>query len=627
LTKGVYNSIQYPRRIDEIAHEGRESLVYVTTCQFCRFHYWTLIPANCLNEIFFAIFTVFEGIKDRLDTGGNLALVANNSEMHVKKIVIENFKCFKGRFGLELNEGLNILVGDNESGKSTILEAINLALTGVLNGKYIRNELTQYLFNNLATNEYIESVENGDPIEPPHILIELYLEGDNLAQFEGDGNSKKERDCGLWFKIEFDQQYQSEYEKLIKSGELITIPIEYYTVNWQSFARERITSRMIPLKSSLIDSSTHRYQSGSDMYISRIVKDYLDAEDIVAISQAHRKLKEGFMNEQSIKYINTKLKDATNISDKDIKVSVDLSSKNAWETSLMTYLDDVPFHYIGKGEQTVIKTKLSLSHKKTKEANIILLEEPENHLSHSKLNRLISDLKQENLKKQVIISTHSSFVANKLGLGSLILLHDQTTMTFDNLTEGTKEFFEKLSGYDTLRLLLCNKAILVEGDSDELIIQKAYMSNHDGKLPIEDGIDVISVGTSFLRFLEIAEKINRPVVVVTDNDGDVEALKRKYENYLGENAKDFIVICFDEVVDDCAEIDGNTFNCNTLEPKLVKANGLEKMNEVLGTEFADMNEIHSFMKRNKTECALRVFNYADNINYPQYILDAISDEQ
>ena len=67
--------------------------------------------------------------------------------MIVKKIIIENFKCFKGKFMLDLNEGINILVGDNESGKSTILEAINLALTGLFNGRYFRNELTQYFFN------------------------------------------------------------------------------------------------------------------------------------------------------------------------------------------------------------------------------------------------------------------------------------------------------------------------------------------------------------------------------------------------------------------------------------------------------------------------------------------------
>ncbi len=70
--------------------------------------------------------------------------------MVIDKIVIENFKGFKDWFTLPLNRGLNIIVGNNEAGKSTILEAINLALTGLYNGRYLQNELTQYLFNNEA---------------------------------------------------------------------------------------------------------------------------------------------------------------------------------------------------------------------------------------------------------------------------------------------------------------------------------------------------------------------------------------------------------------------------------------------------------------------------------------------
>ena len=77
------------------------------------------------------------------------------SDIHIKEVVIENYKCFKGRFNLKLNKGLNILVGDNETGKSTILEAIHLALTGLLNGRYLKNELTQHLFNNDVVSDYI----------------------------------------------------------------------------------------------------------------------------------------------------------------------------------------------------------------------------------------------------------------------------------------------------------------------------------------------------------------------------------------------------------------------------------------------------------------------------------------
>lgn len=544
--------------------------------------------------------------------------------MHIKEINIENFKCFKGRFNLKLNDGLNILVGNNEAGKSTILEAIHLVLTGLFGGRYLKNELTQYLFNNEVVAEYIEKLGKAEPVALPHILIELFIAGNDLAKFEGDGNSDRKKECGICLKIAFDDKYQLEYEELIKTGNVRTIPIEYYDIYLSSFAREGITPRNIPIKSALIDSSSNRYLNGSDIYISRIIKDFLDPEDIVNISQAHRKMRDVFMGEDAIKNINAKIKKATNISTKEVKLSVDLSSKNAWENSLMTYLDEVPFQHIGKGEQCIVKTKLALSHNKSREANILLLEEPENHLSHTKLNQLIREIKDDGDQKQIIISTHNSFVANKLGLENLVLLNKNESLRLTDLKPETKSFFEKLSGYDTLRLILCERAILVEGDSDELIVQKAFMTKNAGKLPIEKGIDVISVGTSFLRFLEIAEKIKKPVIVVTDNDGNPEALKKKYADYIGKNATESISICFDETVDSGElEISGKKFNYNTLEPKMLKANSVQIFNKIFGTDYQEADDLHKYMKENKTECALKTFETAESINYPQYILDAI----
>lgn len=547
--------------------------------------------------------------------------------MHITKVIIENYKCFSGKFTFEPNKGLNLLVGDNEAGKSTILEAIHLALTGMLNGRYLKNELTQYLFNIDSVSAYVKNLSEGTPATLPHILIELSFEGDDIALFEGDGNSEKKKDCGISFKIEFDDKYQAEYEELVKAGNIKTVPIEYYDIVWTSFARQGITAKSIPLKSALIDSSSSRYQNGSDIYISRIIRENLEHKEIVDITQAYRKMQEVFMDEKAIQTINDKIKTAAKISDKDVKLSVDLSSKNAWETSLMTYLDDIPFHNIGKGEQCIVKTKLALGHKKSKEANIILLEEPENHLSHTKLNQLIQSIKENLGEKQILISTHSSFVANKLGLDSLILLNDCKTIKLQNLKPDTKDFFSHLSGYDTLRLILCKKAILVEGDSDELVIQKAYMNANGGKLPIENGIDVISVGTAFLRFLQVAEKLNKSVSVVTDNDGDVAAVQTKYADYLGVNAKANITICYDTTVDSGTLVIGaknKPFNYNTLEPKILKENGRANMNTILGTAYSSDDDLHKYMKANKTECALKLFETAEEIKFPQYILDAIA---
>ncbi len=547
--------------------------------------------------------------------------------MIIKKVHIKNFKIFKDSFKLELNKGLNILVGDNEAGKSTIIEAIHLVLSGLHNGRYLRNELSQYLFNNEVVADYLKSLEEGETPKPlPDILIEIFIEGEDVAEFWGDLHSERPNEAsGFSLKIEFDENYQKEYEELIKLEKIKTLPIEYYTVYWESFARnDNITPRRIPIKSALIDSSSNKYQNGSDIYISRIVKEFLESNEIVEVSQAHRKMKETFMDDEAIKKINEKIKVASKISDKKVELSVELSSKNAWESSLMTYIEDVPFHYIGKGEQCLIKTKLALGHKKTKEANLILIEEPENHLSYSKLNQLISDIKSDSGEKQVLISTHSSFVANKLGLEHLILLNNRETMKLGELSPDTYRFFERLAGYDTLRLILCKKAILVEGDSDELVVQKAFMVKNEDKLPIEKGVDVISVGISFLRFLEIAEKIGTEVAVVTDNDGDVEALNKKYENYLGDNAKPNIKICFDTEIDNRTTIPD--FNYNTLEPYLLKANNREILNRVFGKTYQNDDDLLKHMRANKTECALKVFETTEELQFPQYILDAIDSE-
>lgn len=543
--------------------------------------------------------------------------------MAIRKIKIYNFKGLR-EFETELNPGLNILVGDNESGKSTILEAIHLALTGMYCGRGIKNEISPYLINNEAIDEYLRSLTSEKPIAPPGLMIEIYFDGSIDPEFEGNENTDKQNKVeGFRFEIAFDEQYHPEYEKLVQSKEIHSLPTEYYHASWTKFDRNKTTTRMIPIKSVLIDSSNYRYQNGSDVYISRIVKDLLGEDDVIAISQAHRRMIEGFANDPAITNINTKISAESTIVQGDVSLSADQGNKYAWESSLITQVSGIPFTHIGKGAQCTIKTELALSHKKANNAEIILLEEPESHLSYSRLNELISMISDKYGDKQILISTHSSFVANKLGLSNLILLKNGKTTRINELSSA--EFFQKIAGYDTLRLILCRRAILVEGDSDELVVQRAYMDLHDGRLPIADGVDVISVGLSFLRFLEISVKLNIPTCVVTDNDGKIDALQKKYADYLGDKAKPNISICFDETVDK-NDADISDFNYNTLEPKLLKANSLQLFNTIFGKKYATEDDLRKYMKEHKTECALSIFNSKQKINYPDYIIRAVKDE-
>jgi putative ATP-dependent endonuclease of OLD family len=537
--------------------------------------------------------------------------------MKITKVNIQNYKCFEEKFSIDFNEGINVLVGDNEAGKSTIIEAINLALSGILNGKYLRNELSQYLFNHKTISKFLNAVRAGENPSLPYILIEVFFGDKNHPLFEGNGNSERAKGCGVTLRIEFDANYNPEYQELVSVPDgLTTIPIEYYKISWKSFARDSVTARSIPLKSVLIDSTSNRYLNGSDVYISRIIRYDLEDNEKVKLSQAYRTMKDSFITDEAVKGINEKINSQAKITNKKLHISVDLSTQNSWETTLMTYVDDIPFHQIGKGEQCMIKTNLALAHEKSHLASLILLEEPENHLSHTKLNELIKAVTDHCENKQSIISTHSSFVANKLGLENLILLNDCKTVRLSNLSKDTFDFFKKMAGYNTLRLLLCRKAVLVEGDSDELIFQKAYMEENSGRLPIEDGIDVISVKLTFLRFLEIANKIGQPVAVITDNDKDYQnKIVKKYEVY---SDSDFIKIFADE-----------RESFPTLEPQFADANSQDigSLCEAIGidgTKYTDEKMITNYMLSNKTTWAYKVFQSDIKVNYPKYITEAVT---
>ena len=50
----------------------------------------------------------------------------------------------------------------------------------------------------------------------------------------------------------------------------------------------------------------------------------------------------------------------------------------------------------------------------------------------------------------------------------------------------------------------------------------------------EDGIDVVAVNSlAFQRYCELASLISKPLTVVTDNDGNAVAVRKRYEKYTG----------------------------------------------------------------------------------------------
>lgn len=533
----------------------------------------------------------------------------------IKKIVIQNYRIFQ-KFNLDLQSGMNIIVGNNDCGKSTLLEAISLVLTGHLRGKLIAQELSPYLFNEQAAKSYIDALRSGSAPAPPEIIIDLFLDDKvGSAALKGTNNLLEEDARGARIKVSLNPDFSEEYENFIKKPDNIRlIPTEYYKVDWLGFSGNGITFRSIPATASLIDASSIRLQSGADYYLQGIIDSSLDVSQRVELSRAYRSLRETFSDNPAIAGVNAELGGVPgDVTDRTLSLSIDISQKSTWESSLVPHLDDLPFDYVGKGEQNCLKILLALKNRKVADAQILLVEEPENHVSFSTMNGLIAKIASRCEGKQVLVTTHSSYVLNKLGLDNLILISSERGLHIRELPLSTVNYFKKLSGYDTLRIILAKSAILVEGPSDELIVQRAYLDRY-GMLPIQNGVDVINVrGLSAKRFLDIAVPLNLKVVVVTDNDGKEPAdVKEKFAKYTSNERISVHV--------------GKDKKYRSLEPQICSVNNRQLLNSILGTSHSTDEDLMKYMSdpANKTTCALAIFESKTSITMPEYINDAIS---
>jgi recombinational DNA repair ATPase RecF len=74
--------------------------------------------------------------------------------MCIERVIVKNYRT-PDFLDLAIRPHLNIIVGDNESGKSTLLEAINLALKCQINRRSANAELHPYLFSATCVDDFL----------------------------------------------------------------------------------------------------------------------------------------------------------------------------------------------------------------------------------------------------------------------------------------------------------------------------------------------------------------------------------------------------------------------------------------------------------------------------------------
>ena len=528
----------------------------------------------------------------------------------IDRVIIKNYRCLDS-LDIRPNACLNIIVGDNESGKSTLLEAISLALTCKVNGRWAQEELNPFWFHQPYVAEFFAKYGTPDQSAPPCIYIELYLTGTNdlFQRLRGVHNSRNEDCPGIRLAIMPSEEYNVEFQAYMQDSPPAVLPVEFYNVDWRDFSDTRLHQRPKELATSFIDSRTIRSTSGVDYHTREMLSEHLDSKERARISLAHRRSRQE-ITDGTLAAINVRIAEASSLlHHRPIGLQMDQSSRTSWETGIVPQVDDIPFAMSGQGQQAAVKVALAMS-RTAGTSTFVLVEEPENHLSHTSLTRLvrrIEDLAQAD--QQLFISTHSSFVLNRLGIDKLLLLHAGRPLAFTGLTTETVQYFRKLAGYDTLRLVLANRAVLVEGPSDAIIFERAFRDAAH-KLPSEAGIDIVSMnGLTFKRALELCKGLDRQAVALQDNDGrDADDIIASVSDLLSLGQRELFV--------------GPKGAGNTLESQIVAANDEQLLRRILCVP--DQADLLKWMLRNKTEGALRILESEESITFPSYINDAVA---
>lgn len=419
---------------------------------------------------------------------------------HLKSITIHGFKKFQN-LHISFNEHLNLLVGENEAGKSTILEAIKIVLNQLY--KNTDRAILQELFN----LDDIELFTSNPSIKTlPSINLELELTLDpkqkNAEYFYGMNNINKVEGFGIVFECKFNEELGIGLESEIEKGK---IPYEYYSLSWKTFAGHPYQMIKRPCGFIFIDTSSKDSYSSFNYYNKTLFNSSYD-------DNTRASAKNLFRDKLSMAFTELDLP----LLDENKKFGID-GKKVILDNIVSVYENNIPLENKGSGMESLIKTEIALE-KKSSHLDVILMEEPENHLSYTNLLKMIKTIENKQCESQIIIATHSNMIASRLNLKNVIWITNNKTCSLMNIDKNVADFFVKADNNSFLNLLLSKKAILVEGATEYLLVPHFYKQIY-GTTIEDDNITIISCnGVSYNNYLTVLKDLSKKVAVITDND-------------------------------------------------------------------------------------------------------------
>lgn len=283
----------------------------------------------------------------------------------IRKIKLQNYKRFKS-FEIEPNKRINIIVGDNEAGKSTILEAIDLAISANVRKAEIIG--IDRIINASAIDEFHKGTKTFT--ELPITMIELFLDGDFGFEMEGKNNSDKTLAYGIRMICAPNPEYEKEIIDAIKADESF-FPYDYYMIRFSTFADEGYSGYKKKIKSVFIDSSNLSSDYATSDFVKRMYAHYTESntKERIIHKSKFRQIKNQFEKDE-LADLNSRVPDS-----EEYSFGFKGNDISSFSDELMIFEKSIPLDSKGTGTQIFVKVDFVLSHA-SDSVDVILIEEP-----------------------------------------------------------------------------------------------------------------------------------------------------------------------------------------------------------------------------------------------------------
>ncbi len=444
----------------------------------------------------------------------------NNSGLRLWNFRKYGAEEFKPGLEVEFQKGVNLLVGENDSGKSTIIDAIKIVL------------LTQ-------SHEYIKITEDDFFVDDEEIRsTEFRIECEFIDFSENEAKNflewleyyKEDDVIKFRLKLIFTAKFKNSrvYTDLRAGADEEGTKLE-------AAARDMLRSIYLrPLR-----DAEKEMRSGRNSRLSQILhshdafKDGDDHEIVEIIRSANNQLESYFTeNGDGNSIIRSLISLLEQFSGDDALLSAkfsiaELKLKSILESLSLSLIHTQPG--LGSLNLLFIASELLLLQKGDSGGlKIALIEEIEAHLHSQAQLRLIDFIQEEYDQSavQFILSTHSSNLASKVNIKNIIICKNSSVYSLSpqhtELEKGDYLFLQRFLNSTKANMFFAQGLILVEGSAEQLIIP------HLAKLikcPLsKKGVSLVNVnGTAFLRYSRIflrknGENIDIPVSCITDCD-------------------------------------------------------------------------------------------------------------